>query len=168
MPFGLTNAPATFQRLMESCMGDLHLSFCLLYLDDIVIFSKTYEEHLVRLEAVFQKLKEAGLKLGPSKCQFLRKDTRYLGHIISEKGISVDPDKIASVKSWPVPTSVNQVQSFVGFMSFYRRFIKDFAKLQSHYINWPKGECIIKQKPRQRLSILPSSGDQNSSMPLRL
>ena len=84
MPFGLTNAPATFQRLMESCMGDLHLSFCLLYLDDIVIFSKTYEEHLVRLEAVFQKLKEAGLKLSPSKCQFLRKDTRYLGHIISE------------------------------------------------------------------------------------
>ena len=99
MPFGLTNAPATFQRLMESCMGDLHLLFCLLYLDDIVIFSKTYEEHFVRLEAVFQKLEEAGLKLGPSKCQFLRKDTKYLGHIISEKGISVDPDKIASVKS---------------------------------------------------------------------
>ena len=74
-----------------------------------------------------------------STCQFLRKDTRYLGHIISEKGISVDPDKIASVKSWPVPTSVNQVQSFVGFMSFYRQFIKDFAKIAKPLHQWAQG-----------------------------
>ena len=70
MPFGLTNAPATFQRLMEDCMGDLHLKFCLLYLDDVIIFSRTYEEHLERLTAVFEKLREAGLKLSPSKCHF--------------------------------------------------------------------------------------------------
>ena len=151
MPFGLTNAPATFQRLMESCMNDLHLSFCLLYLDDIVIFSKTYEEHLVRLEAVFQKLKEAGLKLGPSKCQFLRKDTRYLGHIISEKGISVDPDKIASVKSWPVPTSVNQVQSFVEFMSFYQRFIKDFAKIAKPLHQLAEGGVYYQTKTKTKV-----------------
>ena len=155
MPFGLTNAPATFQRLMENCMGDLHLSFCLLYLDDIVIFSKTYEEHLVRLEAVFQKLKEAGLKLGPSKCQFLRKDTRYLGHIISEKGISVDPDKIASVKSWPVPTSVNQVQSFVGFMSFYRRFIKDFAKIAKPLHQLAQGGVHYQTKTKTKVKYPP-------------
>ena len=167
MPFGLTNAPATFQRLMESCMGDLHLSVCLLYLDDMVIFSKMYEEHLVHLEAVFQKLKEAGLKLGLSKCQFLRKDMKYLGHIISGKGISVDPDKIASVKSWPVPTSVDQVQRFVGFMRFYRRFIIEFAKTAKPLHQLAQGECIIKQKARPRLSTLLLSGDQNSRMPLR-
>ena len=73
MPFGLTNAPATFQRLMENCMGDLHLSYCLVYLDNIIVYSNTYEEHLVRSEAVFSNLKDAGLKLRPSKCHFLCK-----------------------------------------------------------------------------------------------
>ena len=129
MPFGLTNAPATFQRLMENCMGDLHLNYCLLYLDDIIIFSKTYEEHLLRLEAVFEKLKNAGLKLSPSKCQLFRKEIKYLGHIISEEGIAVDPDKISCVKDWPVPKTVTEVQRFIGFTSFYRRFVKDFAKI---------------------------------------
>ena len=129
MPFGLTNAPATFQRLMENCIGDLHLTYCLLYLDDIIIYSQTYEEHLLRLEAVFKKLREAGLKLSSSKCRFMCTEIKYLGHMISEKGISVDPDKVACVQSWPVPKTVKQVQSFLGFASFYRRFIKNFARI---------------------------------------
>ena len=123
MPFGLTNTPATFQRMMESCMGDLHLTYCLLYLDNVIVFSRTYEEHLRRLEAVFEKLKEAGLKLGPSKCKFICKEIKYLGHMISSKGIGVDPDKLECVRNWPVPKTVKEVQSFVGFVSFYRRFI---------------------------------------------
>ena len=123
MPFGLTNAPATFQRLMENCMGDLHLTYCLLYLDDIIIYSRTYEEHILCLEVVFKKLREAGLKLSPSKCRFMYTEIKYLGHMISEEGISVDPDKVACVQSWPVPKTVKQVQSFLGFASFYRRFI---------------------------------------------
>ena len=129
MPFGLTNAPATFQRLMENCMGDLHLNYCLLYLDDIIIFSKTYEEHILRLEAVFEKLQKAGLKLSPSKCKLFQKEIKYLGHIISEKGVAVDPSKMSCVKDWPVPTTVSEVQRFIGFTSFYRRFVKDFAKI---------------------------------------
>ena len=129
MPFGLTNAPATFQRLMENCMGDLHLTYCLLYLDDIIIFSKTYEEHVARLEAVFKKLKDAGLKLSPSKCRFMCKEIKYLGHMVSEKGISVDPEKVACVQSWPVPKTVKQVQGFLGFTSFYRKFIRNFSKI---------------------------------------
>ena len=134
MPFGLTNAPATFQRLMENCMGDLYLIYCLLYLDDIIIFSRTYEEHILRLEAFFEKLKAAGLKLSPSKCHLFKKQIKYLGHIISEDGIAVDPDKISCVKDWPVLKTVSEVQRFVGFTSFYRRFVKNFAKI-AHPLN---------------------------------
>ena len=82
MPFGFTNAPATFQRLMESCLGELHLSWHIIYLVDIIVFSQTPEEHFVRLQAVFDKLKAAGLKLGPSKCELFRKQINYLGHVV--------------------------------------------------------------------------------------
>lgn len=120
MPFGLTNAPATFQRLMESCMGDLYLKYCLLYLDDIVVYSKTYEEHLERLEAVFERLKENGLKLKPSKCKLFQRSICYLGHVISKDGVSTDPEKIKAVQEWPVPKNSAEVQSFLGFIGFYR------------------------------------------------
>ena len=83
MPFGLCNAPATFQRLMESCLGDLHLNWCIIYLDDIIIFSKTPEEHIERLRGVFEKLFKAGLKLKPSKCEFFKDQISYLGHVVS-------------------------------------------------------------------------------------
>ena len=82
MPFGLPNAPATFQRLMESCLGELHLSWCIIYLDDIIVFSWTPEEHCFRLQAVFDKLKAAGLKLKPSKCELFKKQINYLGHVV--------------------------------------------------------------------------------------
>ena len=94
MPFGLTNAPATFQSLMESCLGELHLNWCIIYLDDIIVFSHTPEEHALRLKAVFNKLKAAGLKLKPSKCDLFKKEIKYLGHVVSNKGVSTDTDKI--------------------------------------------------------------------------
>ena len=93
MPFGATNAPATFQRLMHDCLGDLNMNWCIVYLDDIIIFSATKEEHLKRLEAVFQKLAAAGLKLKPSKCFFFREDIEYLGHVVSGKGVATNPKK---------------------------------------------------------------------------
>ena len=155
MPFGLTNAPATFQRLMENCMGDLHLSYCLLYLDDIIVYGNTYEEHLVRLEAVFSKLKDAGLKLSPSKCHFLCKEIKYLGHMISEEGIGVDPEKIACMKNWPVPKSVKQVQWFLGFTSFYRRFIKDFAKIAKPLHAVTQGSEHVKLKTKNTVRYPP-------------
>jgi hypothetical protein len=120
MPFGLTNAPATFQRLMESCMGDLYLTYCLLYIDDIIVFSRTYEEHLERLEAIFKRLQEAGLKLKPSKCKFFKQEIGYLGHIISAQGISTDPEKIKTVKNWQIPKTTKELQSFLGFVVYYR------------------------------------------------
>ena len=128
MCFGLTNAPATFQRLMESCMGDLNLTECVIYLDDIVIFSKTIEEHVERLEKVLQRLEDAGLKLKASKCKLFQKSLKFLGHVVGEEGVSTDPDKVRCIVEYPVPSSVKDVRSFIGFVGYYRRFIKDFAK----------------------------------------
>ena len=98
MSFGLTNAPATFQHLMESCLGKLHLNWCIIYLDNIIVFSKTPEEHLERLRGIFDKLAKAGLKLKPNKCEFFKLKIIYLGHIVSAAGIETDPKKIEAVK----------------------------------------------------------------------
>ena len=100
MPFGLTNAPATFQRLMESCLGDMHLKWVIIYLDDIIIFSKNPKEHIQRLRGVFQKLHESGLKLKPKNCEFFKTRISYLGHILSQDGIECDPKKIKAIKNW--------------------------------------------------------------------
>ena len=109
MPFGLTNAPASFQRLMESCLGDLHLNWCIIYLDDIIVFSKTPKEHIERLRGVFTKLVAAGLKLKPKKCEFFKSKIAHLGHIVSSKGIETDPKKVETVKNWTVPRTVTDV-----------------------------------------------------------
>ena len=109
MPFGLTNTPATFQRLMETCLGDPNLHWCIMYLDDIVIFFKDPASHLKRLKAVFWKLEEAGLKLKPSKCELFQRQLAYLGHVISAKGVATDEGKIEAIKNWPTPTTITEV-----------------------------------------------------------
>ena len=109
MPFRLTNSPATFQRLMETCLGDLNLHWCVIYLDDIVIFSKDLGSHLKRLEAVFQKLDKAGLKLKPSKCELFQRQLAYLWCVISVKGVATDEGKIKAIRDWPTPTTVMEV-----------------------------------------------------------
>ena len=129
MPFGLTNAPATFQHLMENCLGDLHLNWCIIYLDDIIVYSKTPEEHLERLEAVFQKIGKARLKLKPSKCEFFKSIITYLGHIVSKEGITMDPKKIKAIQLWPRPTTVTEVRKFTGLTNYYRKFIHGYAKV---------------------------------------
>ena len=129
MPFGLTNTPATFQCLMENCLGELHLSWCIIYLDDIIVFSDDPKEHLTRLRGVFAKLAKAGLKLKPSKCEFFKTKITYLGHIVSSKGIETDPKKIEAVKNWTIPKTVTYVRSFLGFTNHYRRFIRGYANV---------------------------------------
>ena len=129
LPFGAVNAPACFQRLMMAAMGDLHLRECLLYIDDIIIFSRTFDEHISRLEAVFKRLHKAKLKLKASKCFFIKDQIKYLGHIVSKDGIQTDPDKISTVVNWPTLTSVKEVRRFIGFAGFYRRFIKNFSSV---------------------------------------
>ena len=127
MPFGLTNAPSTFQRLMSMVLAGLSWVTCLVYLDDIIIFSRTVEEHLQRLTDVLQRLKEAGLKIKPSKCHLHCKSVRYLGYVVSEKGIAADADKIKCVENWPTPTDHESLRQFLGFASYYRKFIRNFA-----------------------------------------
>ena len=129
MPFGLTNAPATFQRLMESCLGELHLNWCIIYLDDIIVFSRTPEEHFHRLKAVISKLRAAGLKLKPTKCDLFKQQIKYLGHVVSKEGVLTDPHQITAVTDWPQPTTVTEVISFLGFVSYYRRFVPNFSKV---------------------------------------
>ena len=104
---------------MESCLGELYLNWCIIYLDDIIIHARTPEEHLERLEAVFERLKKAGLKLKPSKCTFFRDRIAYLGHIVSKQGIEADPKKIEAIRNWPQPKTVTEVRSFLGFMNYY-------------------------------------------------
>ena len=130
MPFGLCNAPATFQRLMERAMGDINLRDCLIYLDDIIIFSDTFENHLDRLDAVFQRLHQYNLKLKASKCEFFRSEVTYLGHVVSEAGIKTDPEKISVLKNWPVPKCIKDVRKLLGFAGYYRRFVKGFARIE--------------------------------------
>ena len=129
MPFGLCNAPSTFQRLMQRIFGDQQCQSLLLYLDDIVVFSSTFQQHLERLEVVLQRLKYESLKAKLSKCAFFQHEVRYLGHIISAKGVSTDPGKVEAVASWQPPTTILELRSFLGFASYYQRFVEGFAKL---------------------------------------
>ena len=129
LPFGLTNAPATFQRLMDLVLTGLHWSECLVYLDDIIIFGRTFDEHLSRLRTVLERLNQAGLTLKPSKCQWARNEVIYLGHLIDGTGIRPDPAKCKAVKDFPIPKSKTDVRAFLGLASYYRRFIKDFAEI---------------------------------------
>ena len=129
MPQGLSGAPATFQRLMERTVGDMNLIEVLVYLDDIIVFGRTLEEHEERLEKVLKRLYEEGLKLSPEKCQFYQSSVHYLGHIVSAEGVSTDPEKLDAVTSWPRPTNVTELRSFLGFCSYYRRFVEGFAKI---------------------------------------
>ena len=129
MPQGLTNSPSTFQRTMEFILGDLNLSKIVLYLDDILIFSTTFEEHLDRLDCVLSRLGEHGLKVKGKKCQLFQDEVHFLGHVVSGSGVSVDQEKIEKVRDRPVPTSSAEVSSFLGLASYYRRFVPGFSRI---------------------------------------
>ena len=128
MPFGLTNAPATFQRLMDKVLKPVLYKFVLVYLYDIIVFSRTIEEHLQHLEIVFKLLAEAGLKLKTNKCQFLKDKLDYLGHTVLREEVATNPSKVQSILNYPAPTNVKKVQSFLGLISYYRKFIRAFAE----------------------------------------
>ena len=146
MPFGLTNAPATFECLMESCLGEMHLKWCIIWLDDIIVFSKTPEEHIERLRGVFKKLSAAGLRLKPSKCEFFKSRITYLGHIVSRDGIETEKKKVITIQEWLIPKTVTEVHSFLGFMNYYCKFILKYAQVAQPINQSVSGENANKKK----------------------
>ena len=128
MPFGLSNAGSNFCCLMEQCLGDQQFVTLLLYLEDICIFAPTIDDMLDLIELVFNRLKQYNLKIKPKKCQFFDTSVLFLGYILSAKGISVNPEKVEKVKTWPVLKNIKEVQSFLELASYYRRFIDKFAE----------------------------------------
>jgi hypothetical protein len=129
MPFGLCNAGATLQRLMDVIMTGINFEACLVYLDDIVVFSSTVDQHLERLQQVLERLRKTGLRLKPEKCDFLKQSVEFLGHMVSSHGIGVHPSKIAAVTEWPVPCTLREVRSFLGLCGYYRRFVRGFSDI---------------------------------------
>ena len=127
MPFGLCNAPATFQRLMDLVLSGIQWSSCLVYIDDIVVVGKTVQNHLDNLQLVLDRIKRAGLRLKPSKCHLFQKEILYLGHRITRDGVATDPGKIDAVRKWAVPRTVQEVQTFLGLVGYYRKFVNNFA-----------------------------------------
>ena len=129
MPFGLTNAPSTFMRLMNEVLRVFIGHFVVVYFDDILIYSKSFDEHMDHLRAVFNALRDARLFGNLEKCIFCTDRVSFLGYVVTPQGIEVDEMKIEAIKSWPVPQTVTQVRSFLGLAGFYRRFVKDFSTI---------------------------------------
>ena len=129
MPFGVCNGPATFSRLMSKCFGDLHLIWLIIFLDDLLIYSNTIDEMLDRLEIVFSRLQNFGLKLKPSKVKLFQREICHLGYKITKEGITTDPDKIATIRDWKTPTNDKDLHSFLGLAGYYRKFVKNFSKI---------------------------------------
>lgn len=131
MPFGLHNAPATWQRLIDNVLGPDLEPHVFVYLDDVVVITQTFEEHLRILDEVFRRLREAKLTISFDKCQFCRPEMKYLGYVVDRNGLHVDPDKVKAMLGIPVPTTIKEVRRIVGTFSWYRRFIPDFASVIS-------------------------------------
>ena len=129
LPMGLCNAPGTFMQLMNDTFRDMLDKSVLVFLDDILVFSRTKEEHMGHLREVLSKLKAAQLYAKLSKCEFMLPEVEFLGHRLGANGLSVSPDKISAVRDWPAPSNVSEVRSFLGLAGFYRRFVKDFSKI---------------------------------------
>lgn len=139
MPFGLKNAPSTFQRVMDEILKDIQNKICMVYMDDIIIFSTGLDEHIRNLKLVFKKLREARLKIQLDKSEFLRKEVEFLGHIITAEGIKPNKNKIEAIKKFPIPKTPREIKSFLGLVGYYRKFIKNFAKITK-----PLTQCLKK------------------------
>jgi predicted aspartyl protease len=150
MPFGLCNAPATFQRLMDAILRGLKWQCCLVYLDDVIVFSRNLEEHEKHLRQIFTAIDKAGLRLNPAKCRFGQEEIEYLGHIVSAKGILPSPKNVDPILKIPDPHDVNSVQTLLGLLGYYRSFIKDFSTVAEPILRLTKADKKFEWGPEQR------------------
>jgi transposase InsO family protein len=150
MPFGLTNAPATFQRMINQVLREYLDIFVVVYLDDILIFSDDYETHGEHVHKVLKKLEDANLLVEPEKSQFFVKEVNFLGHTIRPNEIRMEKGKIAAVAEWEEPTNVKEVQAFLGFANYYRRFIKDYGKIASPLHDLTKKDGTFRWTTKQQ------------------
>ena len=145
MPFGLTNAPGTFQAYMHKTLGELVDTCCVVYLDDIMIYSNSREEHETHLRQVFERLREYQLFAKFKKCEFFQERMEFLGFLVGAEGISMDPQRVQAIQEWPVPQCLKDVQSFLGFSNFYRRFIAGYSRLVAPLTSLARGAVKGKQ-----------------------
>lgn len=129
MPFGLCTAPATFQRVMDTVLAGLKWHTCLVYLDDVVVFARTFDEHLARLEYVLEAIRTSGLTLKPEKCRFAYEELKFLGHVVNGAGVLPDPAKTSAIANFPRPKDKKGVRRFLGLCAYYRRFVANFARI---------------------------------------
>ena len=146
-PFGLKNMPAIFQRLMNTTLAGLTWSHCLVYIDDCIIFAKTFEEHLSRLDMVLSRFKDAHLTLNVPKCRFLVRELDHLGHVISTEGIKPNPEKVAAVHNFRVPSTTQHVQSFLGLTGWFRKFIPKYAVIAAPLLALAKKSAVFEWTP---------------------
>lgn len=177
LPMGLCNAPATFTTMMNEVLNGLVDKICTVYLDDILIFSSSREEHIVHVKEVLERLRQHKLYASPKKCFFMTQEVEFLGIIVTDKGLKVNPEKTDIIRKWPKPSTITEVRSFLGLASFFRRFIKDFAKIALPLTNltkkgstiqdWNENCSISMEKLKQSLTSAPILSRPNYSEPYR-
>lgn len=150
LPFGLINSVAEFQKILDKVLGPEVLEFTATYVDDIHITSTSFDEHIRHLRIIFEKFTENNIKINIHKSQFLREQITFLGHIISEKGISMDPEKIKTIQEFQAPRNQKQVRAFLGFINFYRKYIRDLSQLTEKLSQLTKKNCIWKWESEQQ------------------
>lgn len=175
MPFGLTNAPATFQRLMNRVAG--RIKSVIVYIDDLLIFSESWKDHMDTLREIFKALREFGLKLKADKCRFGCEEIRFLGFIIDSEGCKTDPDKIQSIKSFPLPRTQTELRRFLGLANYYRKFIKDFASTAAPLYEltgkksswqWSREQQQAFEKLKEKLMKPPVLASPDISLPYKI
>jgi hypothetical protein len=150
LPFGLCNAVSLFQRLQDRILAGLNWFSCLVYLDDIAVFGKNFQEHLERLRAVFERMRAAGLKFNPDKCHLFQRQIAFLGYVVSQTGVSPDPKKVETILSWPQPTNVTELRAWIGIIGYYRRWIEGFSRRAGPLFELLKKENVFVWTSRQQ------------------
>lgn len=153
MPFGLKNGPATFQRLMDNVLSGLQGNELFVYLDDIVIYASSLEDHERKFNKLAERLEKANLKLQPDKCEFLRKEVTYLGHIIGSDGVRPDPAKVSAVRNFPIPQNTTNIKQFLGLAGYYRRFIANFSHITRPLTNLLKKDTPYTWEAKQQVAF---------------